>query len=78
MPVDVIAKIDLSDMRGHGSPYDRGRADSYYRRPYAPHYYPEGTHIGERIRKEIMTAFELSEYDAGYRDNEEDGFFKEY
>ena len=25
--------------RRHGGPYDRGSADSYYRRPPRPHYF---------------------------------------
>ena len=32
----------------HGSPFDRGGADSYYRRGFDPHWYPGGTYQGER------------------------------
>ena len=33
------------DMR-HGGPFDRGRADNYYARPFAPHYWTGGTGKG--------------------------------
>ena len=33
----------------HGGPYDRGGADSYYRRSFDPHYWPDGTGFGVRI-----------------------------
>jgi hypothetical protein len=35
--------------RSHGSPFDRGAADSWYSRPQEPHWYPEGTYRGKRI-----------------------------
>jgi hypothetical protein len=51
--------------KSHGSPYDRGSADSYYRRPQEPHKM-----IGkEKISLEPGTP-EWGEYLAGYRDNE--------
>lgn len=51
----------------HGSPYDRGHADSYYGRPKDPHYYPEGTYEGEKVT--ILTEEELAAYNAGYDEN---------
>lgn len=56
----------------HGSPYDRGSADAYYRRRRDPHYYPEGTYKGERIGWEAMTNEEIQEYNLGY--DEQDDF----
>ena len=38
----------MTDKR-HGGPYDRGRADSYYRRGYQPHFYHGASYVGERI-----------------------------
>ena len=39
----------------HGGPYDRGGADYYYRRPFAPHYYTGGTGTSERVNADAMT-----------------------
>ena len=62
----------------HGSPYDRGSADSYYRRPRQPHYYPNGTYNEPRISSKDMTPDEVVAYHAGYDDNEEMGDYKEW
>ena len=62
----------------HGSPYDRGSADSYYRRAYNPHYYVGGTGTSERVTLKDMTPDEIVAYTAGYRDNEEMGDYKEW
>jgi hypothetical protein len=62
----------------HGSPYDRGSADSYYGRPFDPHYWPKGTYNGDRTEMAQMTAQEITAYSAGYRDNEESGDRKEW
>lgn len=53
--------------KSHGSPYDRGGADYYYWRGFDPHYYPEGTYIGERIDPSNgMTDEQVKEYRIGY------------
>jgi len=57
----------------HGSPYDRGSADSYYGRPRIPHYYAGATMQSPRIELACMTAEEITAYTAGYRDNEQHG-----
>ncbi len=54
----------------HGSPYDRGSADSYYGRPRDPHYWPQGTYNGTRVEARSMTPDEIVAYHAGYDDNE--------
>ena len=70
--------------RSHGSPYDRGAADSYYRRRCIPHYhiflYDNDGYVSETIRvsEDTMTATQISEYYAGYHDNEMAGDYKEY
>lgn len=65
--------------RGHGSPYDRGSADSYYRRPFRPHYFVGGTYMSECIEPSTgMTEEEIEEYRKGFEDNEADMNFKEY
>jgi hypothetical protein len=61
------------DRNRHGSLYDRGSADSYYRRPKNPHWYPEGTGRGEKITD--LTEEELKEYNLGYDENTD---FKEW
>ena len=55
------------DRNRHGSLYDRGSADSYYRRPRNPHWYPEGTYHGEKIT--YLTESEIKEYNLGYDEN---------
>ena len=65
-------------MAKHGSPYDRGSADSYYGRPMDPHWYPAGTYKGQRISEAYMTADEIEEYYDGYEDNEASGDKKEW
>ena len=46
------------------TPYEQCRADSYYKRPFAP-------------CRGDWTAEQLDEYRAGYEQNETDGHFKE-
>jgi hypothetical protein len=62
----------------HGGPYDRGSADSYYRRPYEPHYFKGGTYMSEKVELADMSPEEIVAYTAGYRDNEKSGNFKYY
>ena len=62
----------------HGSPYDRGSADSYYRRGYNPHYYLGDTGNSPRVTLKDMTPDEIVAYTAGYNDNEDEGNFKEW
>lgn len=62
----------------HGGPYDRGGADSYYRRSRDPHYYTKDTYNSTRIEKDKMTAEEIEAYNAGFDDNEAFGHFKEW
>ena len=50
----------------HGSPYDRGSADSFYRRQAEAHYMINGA----RIERADMTAEQIAEYKAGYDSNE--------
>lgn len=62
----------------HGGPYDRGSADSYYRRGFQPHYFVGATYQSEVITIDDMTPEEIMAYKAGYDDNEEDGNFKDW
>ena len=62
----------------HGGPYDRGSADSYYRRPRNPHFYAGDTGSSPRIEEACMTPDEIAAYNAGYDDNEEFGDYKEW
>jgi hypothetical protein len=61
------------DRNRHGSLYDRGSADSYYRRPKDPHWWPEGTGHGTKVTE--LTEEELKEYNLGYDENTD---FKEW
>ncbi len=60
----------------HGGPYDRGAADSYYRRKFDPHYFKGGTYTSERVNMSDLTAEERAEYAQGFADNEERKDFK--
>jgi hypothetical protein len=60
----------------HGSLYDRGSADSYYGRAPDPHYGGVGGDSGIRVK--VMYAEAVSEYMAGYNDNEQFGSKKDY
>ena len=64
--------------RSHGSPFDRGSADSWYGRPQDPHWYPEGTYNGNRIESKDMTIAEMRAYFMGYEYNEQFGGKKDY
>ena len=54
----------------HGSPFDRGSADSYYGRAQDPHWYPKGTGVGTRVEAKDMSLAEMREYFRGYEYNE--------
>ena len=62
----------------HGGPYDRGSADSYYDRPFNPHFYVGATMQSPRIEEACMTPDEIAAYHAGFDDNEESGDHKEW
>ena len=60
----------------HGGPFDRGAADSYYGRPYRPHFFRGATYQSEEVS--ALTADELEAYNAGYDYNERFGDKKSY
>lgn len=62
----------------HGGPYDRGSADSYYRRGFTPHFYVGNTGSSARVELAGMTPDDIVAYAVGYRDNEASQNFKEY
>ena len=62
----------------HGSPFDRGAADSYYNRARDPHWYPEGTYNGRRRDLSEMSAEEVQAYLAGYEWTEQFGDKKQW
>jgi hypothetical protein len=62
----------------HGSPFDRGSADSWYSRPQCPHKYPNGTGNAPRIEAPELTLQEMREYYRGYEYNECFGGKKDY
>ena len=77
LPYHYTFVTDMVD-RGHGSPYDRGGADSYYRRPFDPHWWPEGTQKGTRVELKDMSVEAILEYNRGFKDNEEAQDFKDW
>jgi hypothetical protein len=62
----------------HGSPFDRGSADSYYGRPQDPHFYPEGSYNGDRVEPKDMTLVQMRAYFRGYEYNEQFGDKKDW
>jgi hypothetical protein len=60
----------------HGCLYDRGSADSYYGRAPNPHYGGVGGESGERVN--VNDPQSVTEYLAGYEDNELNGSKKEW
>ena len=69
--------VSEKDMR-HGGPYDRGAADSYYRRPFAPHYFVGDTYSSPRVGVADMSAAEIAQYAQGFSNNERNGNFKDW
>ena len=67
-----------TNSRGHGSPYDRGAADSHYQRGPVPHWYPEGTYNGKRVEESEMTKEQIREYMIGFAENEAALDFKDW
>ena len=61
----------------HGSPYDRGSADAYYKRPMKPHYYP-ASDVGFSEPVYELTKEQEMEYVAGYFEQQQSGDFKDY
>lgn len=66
------------DFYRHGGPYDRGSADSYYRRGRRPHYFKGGSYMSDEVFEKDMTAEEIAAYDLGFNDNEDSQNFKDY
>ena len=64
--------------RDHGSPYDRGSADSYYQRSFRPHYFVGETYNSDEIQQSEMTFEEIEEYTRGWRENQAAGNFKDW
>lgn len=62
----------------HGSPFDRGSADSHYGRAREPHFYPNGTYNEPRIGGKDLTSEEVQAYLAGYQYNEQFGDKKDW
>ena len=76
MIVDQARTVEFKGITydaSHGSPFDRGSADSYYSRPQQPHNYPNGSYNPPRIEAEDMTLAEMREYFRGYEYNEQFG-----
>jgi len=75
------AMVKYSEIDGftrHGGAYDRGSADSYYRRGFNPHYFKGDTYNSDRVEAKDMTQDELDAYAEGYSKNETLGDFKDW
>jgi hypothetical protein len=79
--IDTVQTVEFQGITynaTHGSPFDRGSADSYYGRPQDPHKYPNGTGNAPRVEGPDMTLVEMREYYRGYEYNQESGERKQY
>ena len=75
----MVDKASIAERhKKHGGAFDRGSADSYYRRKRSPHIWPDGTMHGEMIPEEKMTEEEIAAYHAGFDWNEELGDYKDW
>ena len=70
--------IDIKEQydQRHGGPFDRGACDSYYSRPYRPHFFRGDTYQSEEVV--ALTSQELEAYNAGYEYNERFGDKKDW
>lgn len=78
LEMDTVSYRGEVFSRAHGSPFDRGSADSYYGRGEQPHWYPNGTGNSPRIESSEMSLKELRAYFAGYQWNEQFGDKKDW
>lgn len=62
----------------HGGPWDRGSADSYYRRGANPHYYNGGSYNSTKVEESKMSPVQIQQYYAGFEHNEQMGDHKEW
>jgi len=69
--------VKMYDQR-HGGPFDRGMADSYYRRGCNPHYFTGDTYNSPKVEHKDMNEAEIQAYLAGYEWNAEYGDHKEW
>lgn len=70
-------KGNFYDQR-HGGAFDRGAADSYYNRPFEPHFYQGDTYNSTRVTQAEMSDDEIAAYTAGYDYNEQYGDKKDW
>ena len=75
---DLIEQHQQLYSQRHGGPYDRGTADSYYRRGFNPHYFVGDSYNSTRLDLVDMSANEIAAYSAGYGDNELLGNWKDW
>jgi hypothetical protein len=71
---------DMSYDTRHGGPFDRGSADSYYRRPVEPHFH---FYLGSTTSRHIIIKCkrntpEYEAYMAGYNMNQTSGDKKDW
>jgi hypothetical protein len=67
MEATLMKEVFQYDKR-HGGPYDRGSADAYYHRSYAPHYFKGASYSSPLVPMQHMTADEIVAYTKGYNE----------
>lgn len=66
----TVRDITDDNLTRHGGAYDRGAADAWYGREYAPHYYKGDSYSSEKVEIERMTLLEKIAYHRGYTENQ--------
>ena len=69
---------NVQKFKRHGGAYDRGSADSWYGRPFDPHYFVANTYDSPRIELADMSVEEILAYTQGFKDNEAAQTFKDW
>jgi len=78
---DQFCYIEFEGVRydsRHGGPFDRGSADSWYSRPFNPHYFLGGSYDSIEVGQRDMTDLQIQAYRAGYQYNEQHGGKKDW
>lgn len=76
--INTMLNSSLKYDTSHGSPFDRGRADSWYGRKEHPHKWDFKKNETLGTVNINLTKTEIKDYYAGYEDNEKFGGKKEW
>ena len=77
-PDQVMDQMVVEYDQRHGSAYDRGGADAYYRRPFSPHYFKGDSYASDLVNLYDPNDELYKAYAAGYQDTVDAGDFKDW